>query len=48
MLVWILAEPVTVTPFDSMTETLPIYLSTMSAVLVFTLVAGAVIGIFGA
>jgi hypothetical protein len=47
MLVWIFAEPLIVTPFDSMTEILPNFLSTLPTLLAFTLGAGAVMGILG-
>ena len=48
MLIWTFAEPLVVTPFDSMTQVLPNFLSTLSVVLTFTLGAGAVMGILGA
>jgi hypothetical protein len=48
ILVWTFAEPLIVTPFDSMTELLPNFLNTLSAVLIFTLVVGATMGILGA
>ena len=48
MLVWTFAEPLIATPFDSMTEIMPNFLSTFSTVLAFTLGVGAVMGILGA
>jgi hypothetical protein len=48
ILVWTFVEPLIVTPFDSMTELLPNFLNTLSAVLIFTLVVGATMGILGA
>jgi hypothetical protein len=48
ILVWTFAESLIVTPFDSMTELLPNFLNTLSAVLIFTLVVGATMGILGA
>lgn len=48
MLIWTFAEPLVVTPFDSMTQVLPNFLNTLSVVLTFTLGAGAVMGILGA
>jgi hypothetical protein len=49
MLVWILAEPLIVNyTFDSMTEILPMFLNTLSIVLAFSLVVGAIMGALGA
>ena len=48
MLVWTLVEPLTVNPFDSMTEILPMFLNTFSIVFAFSLVVGAIMGALGA
>jgi hypothetical protein len=44
MLVWTLAKPLTVDPFDPITEILPVVLETLPAVLVSMIIAGSING----
>jgi hypothetical protein len=49
MLVWTYVEPLTINyTFDSMTEILPMFLNTLSIVLAFSIVVGAIMGALGA